>query len=77
MRVTLAAVLGLCCATAFVGVASGGSNDDSRAGGDRIKALVYHETTGFRHPSIPYAIDQLELWGAANGVDFTADQTSA
>ena len=33
MRVTLAVVLGLCCATAFVGVASGGSKDDSSAQG--------------------------------------------
>jgi type 1 glutamine amidotransferase len=41
-----------------------------------LRALIYHETTGFRHPSIPYAIEQLELWGAANGVQFTADQTS-
>jgi hypothetical protein len=51
----LAVVLGLCCATAFVGVASGGSDDDARngGGGDRLRALVYHETTGFRHPSIP------------------------
>ena len=77
MRRTLAVVLGLvCCGLAFGGVASGGSEDRS-GGGDRIRALVYHETTGFRHPSIPYAIEQLNLWGAANGVEFTADQTSA
>jgi cytochrome c len=77
MRRMSAVVLGLTCAIAFVGVASGGSQDDSRGKrGDTIRALVYHETTGFRHPSIPYAIEQLQLWGAANGVEVTADQTS-
>ena len=45
--------------------------------GPKVKALVYHETTGFRHASIPYAIEQLEAYGAANGIDVTADQTSA
>ena len=45
--------------------------------GHKLQALVYHETTGFRHSSIPYAIEQLTLWGAANGFEVTADQTSA
>jgi cytochrome c len=77
MRGTWAVVLGLCCAAAFVGVASGGAKDHDRGrGGDRIQALIYHETTGFRHPSIPFAIDQLKLWGAANGIEFTDDRTS-
>jgi hypothetical protein len=40
MRARLAVVLGLCCATAFVGVASGGSNDDERGGDDRSRALI-------------------------------------
>ena len=61
-----------------MGVASGGRSDAGRRDSARnLRALVYHETTGFRHASIPYAIDQLTLWGAANGVDVTADQTSA
>jgi len=41
-----------------------------------IKALVYHETTGFRHASIPYAIQQITAWGNRHGVEVTADQTS-
>jgi hypothetical protein len=45
----------------------GGDRDHSRHGkGHKLQALVYHETTGFRHPSIPYAIDQLTLWGAGH-----------
>jgi cytochrome c len=43
----------------------------------KFKALVYHETTGFRHASIPYAIEQLQAYGAANNFEVTADQTSS
>lgn len=53
------------------------------AGGGKpepMKALVYHETTGFRHASIPYAIQQITAYGnrgvAGQAVDVTADQTS-
>jgi cytochrome c len=42
-----------------------------------IKALVYHETTGFRHASIPYAIQQITSWGRLRGIEVTADQTSS
>jgi cytochrome c len=41
-----------------------------------MKALVYHETTGFRHASIPYAIQQITAYGNRHGVEVTADQTS-
>jgi cytochrome c len=41
-----------------------------------IRALVYHETTGFRHASIPYAIQQITAWGGRHGIQVTADQTS-
>jgi cytochrome c len=37
---------------------------------------VYHETTGFRHASIPYAIQQITAWGGRRGIEVTADQTS-
>ena len=43
----------------------------------RIRALVYHETTGFRHASIPYAIQQITYHGRLRGIQVTADQTSA
>lgn len=51
------------------------------AGGDgsqgpKIRALVYHETTGYRHDSIPFAIEQLTAYGALRGIDVTADRTS-
>ena len=80
MRKLLVVTAMLFCASLFATAASvgGRDDDDSRDGkGQRLRALVYHETTGFRHPSIPYAIDQLTLWGAANGFEVTADQTSA
>ena len=41
-----------------------------------IRALVYHETTGFRHASIPYAIQRITAWGSRHGIQVTADQTS-
>src|SRR5215208_1583640 len=63
---------------AATSLGGGGDRDHSRHGkGHKLQALVYHETTGFRHASIPYAIEQLTLWGAANGFEVTADQTSA
>lgn len=42
----------------------------------RIRALVYHETTGFWHPSIPYAVEQITAYGALHGIEVTADETS-
>jgi hypothetical protein len=81
MRKLLVVTSMLFCASLFAAAASLGGRDDrdhSRHGkGHKLQALVYHETTGFRHPSIPYAIEQLTLWGAANGFEVTADQTSA
>ena len=47
------------------------------AGGPRIRALVFHETTGYRHASIPYAIQRITEYGQRHGVEVTADQTSA
>jgi type 1 glutamine amidotransferase len=46
-------------------------------GGPKIRALVYHETTGYRHASIPFAIQQISAYGQLHGIDVTADQTSA
>lgn len=43
----------------------------------KIRALVYHETTGFRHASIPFAIAQMTAHGAQYGIEVTADQTSS
>jgi hypothetical protein len=42
-----------------------------------MKALVYHETTGFRHASIPYAIEQITAYGNRHQVEVTVDQTSS
>jgi type 1 glutamine amidotransferase len=47
------------------------------SGGPPIRALVYHETTGYRHASIPYAIQRITAYGQRHGVEVTADQTSA
>jgi type 1 glutamine amidotransferase len=44
--------------------------------GPKVNALIYHETTGFRHASIPYALEQLEAYGERPGISFTADRTS-
>jgi cytochrome c len=60
--------LSLLAAPAAVGAGSGQP--------EPIQALVYHETTGFRHASIPYAIQQISAWGARHGIQVTADQTS-
>ena len=61
-------------AIAAVSVAAGGGKPAP------MKALVYHETTGFRHASIPYAIQQITAYGnrgaAGQKVEVTADQTS-
>ena len=46
-------------------------------GPPRIRALIYHETTGFRHPSIPYAIQRITFAGRRLGIEVVADQTSA
>jgi type 1 glutamine amidotransferase len=45
--------------------------ESSRAGARRV--LVFSKTLGFRHDSIPHAIDVLKQLGAANG--FTVDAT--
>src|SRR5436190_1564925 len=62
------------------GVWRGGAETASLGAGSGrpapIRALVYHETTGFRHASIPYAIQQITAWGSRHGIQVTADQTS-
>jgi len=81
MRRTLAllvTVLAIFVVAAPTALAQGNGDEDyTPAGGQRMRALIYHETTGFRHASIPYAIRQLELWGRARGIDFTASRSSA
>jgi len=83
MRKALMFAIALFCASLSWAAVSVGSGDHggppghARGHGRDLQALIYHETTGFRHPSIPYAIEQLTLWGAANGVEMTADQTSS
>ncbi|HSI79545.1 MAG TPA: ThuA domain-containing protein [Solirubrobacterales bacterium] len=62
---------------AAVSLGQGGGEKPQISNGPKFTALVYHETTGFRHASIPYAIEQLEAYGEANGFEVTADQTSA
>ena len=79
MRKPLAFTLALFVASLFTAAVSLGQQGDRPqiSNGPQIRALVYHETTGFRHASIPYAIEQLRAYGDANGIDVTADQTSA
>ena len=79
MRKPLAFTLALFVASLFTAPVSLGQQGDRPqiSNGPKIRALVYHETTGFRHASIPYAIEQLRAYGDANGIDITADQTSA
>ena len=80
MRKILVFAIALFCVSlswAAVSIGSGGGDDGRRGHQGKLRALVYHETTGFRHASIPYAIEQLEVWGAANGVEVTDDRTSA
>ena len=74
MRHVPAFTTALCCVALPCIVAALGGERSQQA---RIKALVYHETTGFRHPSIPFAIEQLTAHGAQRGLEVTADQTSA
>jgi cytochrome c len=80
MRRILACTTALVClglATAGPGWAQGGDDDYVPGGSGAMRALIFHETTGFRHPSIPYAIQQLRLWGRAAGLRMTANRTSA
>jgi type 1 glutamine amidotransferase len=65
------ACAGLLLATSVLAAAPGRLD-----GPRRIRALVYHETTGFRHPSIPYAIQQFTRYGRRLGIQMIADQTS-
>ncbi len=85
MRKALMFSIALFCASlswAAVSLGSGSAGTAQDQGAEQpaprgnLRALIYHETTGFRHASIPYAIQQLTLWGAANGIRMTADQTS-
>src|SRR5205823_8504910 len=79
MRKALAFTLALFAASLMTAAVSLGRQDDRPriSNGPKIKALVFHKTTGYRHASIPYAIEQLKAYGDANGIDVTADQTSA
>ena len=78
MRKALMLTVPVFLTTLAVAGASLGRSADSTdvSDGPKFTALVYHETTGFRHASIPYAIEQLEAYGDANGFEVTADQTS-
>jgi len=61
----------------FFGLAAAPSSLAAGSGPPKpIRALVYHETTGYRHASIPYAIQQITAWGSRHGIQVTADQTS-
>ena len=69
----------LCLTGAFLLLSLAAAPASFAAGSGRsepIRALVYHETTGFRHASIPYAIEQITAWGSRHGIQVTADQTS-
>jgi len=81
MRKALALTVPLFVVSLFaaaVGLGQGGAGEHPQiSNGPKFKALVYHETTGFRHASIPYAIEQLKAYGDANGFEVTDDQTSA
>ncbi len=80
MRRAFAFIAVLCCAgTMFASSAAADQGDKSYVSdrGGKLRALIYHETTGFRHASIPYAIRQLELWGQANDIEMTANRTSS
>jgi type 1 glutamine amidotransferase len=79
MRRTITVAVALLCAVNLMAtgtLAAGKTREADRGGRHKIRALVYHETTGFRHGSIPYAIEQLEAYGRAHGIRVTADQTS-
>jgi cytochrome c len=75
MRKAVALTLALFAASLFTTSVSSAQQDDGPqiSNGPKIRALIYHETTGFRHASIPYAIEQLKAYGDANGIDFTDD----
>ncbi|MGH2944775.1 MAG: ThuA domain-containing protein [Solirubrobacteraceae bacterium] len=80
MRKAFAVTTAVFCASlvaATVSLASNPPDFPLISNGPKFKALVYHETTGFRHASIPYAIEQLTAYGDANGFAVTADRTSA
>ena len=78
MNRVLAVALTLLCLTLMTAsVTTAGGKGTSGGKGPKINALIYHETTGFRHDSIPYAIQQLTDWGAKHGIEMTADQTSS
>ena len=73
MRATLCMTGAFVC-LALVAAPAGQGATNGRP--EPIQALVYHETTGFRHASIPYAIRQITAWGSRHGSQVTADQTS-
>jgi type 1 glutamine amidotransferase len=73
MRATVCLTAAFFCLSLVAAEASLGAGAGRPA---PIKALVYHETTGFRHASIPYAIQQITAWGGRRGIEVTADQTS-
>ena len=70
MRKALAFTLALFAASLMTAAVSLGRQDDRPriSNGPKIKALVFHKTTGYRHASIPYAIEQLKAYGDANGM---------
>ena len=74
MRKSLYLTSAFFCVSLLAAAASLGAGDGRP---EPIKALVYHETTGFRHASIPYAIQQITAYGNRRGVEVTADQTSS
>ena len=74
MRITLCLTAALFCSSLVAPAASLGAGAGRPA---PIKALVYHETTGFRHASIPYAIEQITAWGNRRRIEVTADRTSS
>jgi cytochrome c len=78
MRKAFGFMLAVAVASLSAGAASARHDGGSQlSSGPKFEALVYHETTGFRHASIPYAIEQLRAYGAENGIRITADQTSS
>lgn len=78
MHKVLAVLVSLLCISLVTASATtAGGKGTSGGKGPKVNALIYHETTGFRHPSIPYAIEQLTAWGKKYGIEMTADQTSS
>ena len=70
MRKALALTLALFVASLFTAVVSPGQQRDRPeiSNGPKVKALVYHETTGFRHASIPYAIEHRDEAAQTAGI---------